>query len=283
MDAEFSIIEAFAASHPEDVARVLEESDESGAAALLSTLGPGRAAPVIREMVPTLAARRLDRLPADEAARITEELGLDATAALLRRLSAAPRGAILDAVAPGTRERSLRALLAHAPDTAGALMDPLVLAVPEDIRVREALERVRSEPANAMFYVYVVGGRGQLVGVVNQRELMLAPADAVVRSIMAAPPERLPANASAQAIVAHPAWRRVHALPVVDRQGRFLGAIRYKTARRLEHELGRATKAPSPEVTARALAELYGLAFAGMGEWALTAVRGPSSGEGEAP
>jgi Mg/Co/Ni transporter MgtE len=282
-DPELSLIEAFAALHPENVARVLEQSDEVDSAKLLAELGAERSAAVVREMVPALGARRLEQVPPADASNIVEALSLDAAAALLSRVPPAKRRPILDGLRAGTRERSLRALLTHAPGTAGALMDPMVLAVPADITASDALDRVRAAPQGAMFYVYVIGGEGELVGVVNQRELMLAPAEEVVRSIMKSPPEKLSSHAGAQAIVTHPGWRRVHALPVVDRRGTFLGAIRYKTVRALEHELGRAARAPSPEVTARALAELYGLAFAGLGEWALSTVRGPSAGGGEEP
>lgn len=276
MDAELAIIEAFSALHPDAVARVVEESDELDSVALLLELGPERAANVLREMTPTLAARRLERMSTTEAARSIDALSLDSAAALLRRLSEGRRDEIMKALRPGARERSLRGLLAHAPDTAGGLMDPLVLAIPEDISALEALERVRAAPMNAMFYVYVLGSSGKLTGVINQRELMLAPPDAVVSSIMTAPPETLQASASEQAIVAHPAWQRVHALPVIDRRGTFLGAIRYKTARRLEHQLHRSARAPSPDVTARALGEFYGLALTGLGEWILSTARDPS-------
>lgn len=281
MDADISLIEEFAAAHPEDVARVLEEYEEPGAAELLAELGADRAAQVLREMVPVLAARRLERLPASEAARTIEMLGVDSAAALLRRVDPPERRALLGLLPDGRNERSLRLLLAHAPGTAGAVMDPLVLAVPADVSAREALDRVRADPRNAMFYVYVLGGKGELVGVLNHRELMLAPPEAKVSSLMTTPPQMLQDNASVQAIVAHPAWQRVHALPVVDKRGTFLGAIRYKTARKLEYDLGRAVRAPSPEVTARALGELYALAFGGLGAWALPAEHGPSQGHGE--
>jgi hypothetical protein len=110
---------------------------------------------------------------------------------------------------------------------------------------------------------------------------MLAAPDATVSSIMVKNLEKLSSAASRLAIVTHPGWQRVHALPVVDARGTFLGAIRYKTARRLERELGRAARSPAPEIAADALAELFGLAAGGMGEWAMSTLRGPSRTEGE--
>lgn len=283
MDATSELIRAFAAAHPDDVARVLETSEEVDSASLLGELTAESAGAVVRDMVPALAARRLHRLRTPTASAIVHQLSLDVTAALLSRMKDDERRPILDALDRGPRERSLRQLLSHEPNTAGAWMDPQVLIAPRSVTVAEALERVRAEPANALYYLYVLGDGGQLEGVVNQRELMLASPDVPLHSIMTVRLQMLLSSAGAAAIVSHPGWQRVHAMPVVDAQGIFLGAIRYKTVRRLERELGRAARAPAPEVTARALAEFYGLAASGLGEWAMATVRGPSRGGSEEP
>jgi magnesium transporter len=168
--------------------------------------------------------------------------------------------------------RSLRRLLENEPHTAGALMDPLVLALPEDLSAAEALERIRREPEHAMYYIYIVDADGRLTGVVNVRELMLAANDSLLRNIMAAKPDSLPAHAGREAIVSHPAWQKVHALPVVDRQGELLGAIRYEIVRRLEADLGMSARSGRDRATALALAELYALGISGLAEFATSGV-----------
>jgi hypothetical protein len=76
--------------------------------------------------------------------------------------------------------------------------------------------------------------------------------------------ERLPASASLSAILLHPAWREFHALPVTDPQESFLGAIRYKTLKRLEQESAR-QRPPDESLTALlSLGELCWIGFAGM-------------------
>jgi hypothetical protein len=53
-------------------------------------------------------------------------------------------------------------------------------------------------------------------------------------------------------------------LPVIDRERRFLGALRYSTFRAIESELGQAVTGPSSDQTASALAELCALGASAM-------------------
>ena len=274
-DSELDLIVAFAECHPAGVARVLERNLEDSSAALLARMPAPAASAVIEDMVPIHAARLLERAPTRGAAAIVDELPLDSAAALLRRTSEKFRKQLLASLGESARARSLAELLSHEPGTAGALMDPLVLALPEELDAGEALAEVRANPERAMYYLYVVGDGGKLVGVVNQRELMLAPATASLATIMTAQPETVLANAGREAIASHPAWQRVHALPVVHKSGLFLGAIRYEIVRRIERDLGRRAHGADAQETAAALAELYGLGLGGIVEWATSAVRGP--------
>jgi RNase P/RNase MRP subunit p29 len=73
----------------------------------------------------------------------------------------------------------------------------------------------------------------------------------------------LAVSAGEAAITAHPAWERVHALPVVDGR-RFVGVLRYKVMRRLERGLAVRTPDEQAATTRAALAELFGLSVAGL-------------------
>ena len=88
------------------------------------------------------------------------------------------------------------------------------------------------------------------------RELMLAPPEAPLGTIISRDPEVLFAHDPLPVIARHAGWKRNHALPVVDRDRRFLGALRYSTFRAIESELGQAAAGPDSDQTASALAEL---------------------------
>jgi predicted transcriptional regulator len=115
-----------------------------------------------------------------------------------------------------------------------------------------------------MHYVYSIDDDRHLTGVVNMRELMLAPPSAPLGTIIKRDPEALFAHDALQVIARHAAWKRHHALPVVDREGRFLGALRYSTLRAIEAEMGQAASGPDADQTASALAELCAVGASAM-------------------
>lgn len=254
MDLESRLAVGILESRPAEAARTLERLPAPDVAGFLDALEARPSARVLGQMQPEAAAGVLARMPAEHAVRIVEQLGVDAGALRLRRLEASVRDAILDAL-PVRRSRALRSLLRFPERTAGALMDPDVLALPADLTAGDAVERVREAASNARYNLYVVDRDHRLVGVVNLRELLLADSSDLLGGIMRTHVHRLAALSDRRAILAHPGWREVHALPVVDEGGVYLGALRYRTLRRLEEEL----RGPAPDTgaTARALGDLF--------------------------
>jgi magnesium transporter len=190
----------------------------------------------------------------DPAVALIEQLDVAVAALLLRGLSAVQCADLLRRL-PSAPARSLGLLLQHPEGTAGAVMDPDVLALPEDLTAEQAVARVRQAARGARYNLYIIDREQRLVGVINQRELLLAPADSPIASFMERRVHRLRAEADAAAVVSHPAWREVNSLPVVDRDGRYLGAIRYRAFRALEESLRE--RIPDSQVTAQALGDLF--------------------------
>lgn len=223
-------------AHPDQTATVLERSGDAESLALLGSARLDAAAAVMQRFSPLHAAAMLAGLPAERAAKILEEMSVDAAARLVRRGSPAVREAILAAM-PRARAESIARVLRFPEGTAGALMDPDVLALPAEFTAREALQRVRQDADQARYNLYVVDDEQRLTGALNLRELLLAKPSATLGSLMKRDPHRIVALADRASVVAHPGWKVVHSLPVVDESGAFLGAIRYGVLRRLERDL----------------------------------------------
>jgi hypothetical protein len=107
---------------------------------------------------------------------------------------------------------------------------------------------------------------------------MLAPPQQLVNNIMRREVDFLYALATREAIARHPAWSRVHTLPVIDSEHHLLGALRYETLRQLETELRTASGVPDRSETAAALAELYGIGLSSLFEWTHTQPGGLGQG-----
>jgi len=246
-------------AHPERAAAVLERLEVEAAAAVLADEDGASAGAVLAAAAPHAAGALLGALPPSHAVECLEALELDVAALLLRRLP--DRQGLLEAMPP-RRRRALAALLAFPEGTAGALMDPEVLALPEDLTAADALAQVRQAADRARYNLYVLARDDRLVGVLNLRELLLATARTRLGDAMVPDPYRVPAEAPQAAVRAHPGWREVHALPVVDAEGRYLGAIRYRTLQELER--GAEGFAGDGSDTAAALGDLFSAGARGL-------------------
>jgi magnesium transporter len=246
---------------PARAAAALERLEVAEAARLLQGIDAPTAAPVLGSMAPHGATAVLESIEAPAAAAILEQLEQDVAARLARRMADERRETIF-ARLPPRLARTLGTLLHFPEHTAGALMDPAVLALPEDLTADEARQRIRDTPDLAHYNVYVVDREHTLVGVVNLRELLLAPPRATLATVMIRDPVRLESQADRSAVVAHPGWKRVHSIPVVDERGCYLGAVRYRTLRQLEDELLGAAETDAD--ASKALGELFASGAAGL-------------------
>jgi len=249
-------------AHPLDAARVLESVSEREALDVLAAAPVAVAGATIRHLAVHEAARLLAKLERDRAAAVVESLGPEVAANILRRMEAKPLETLLGSVAEGPA-RSVRTLLRFPEGTAGALMDPNVLALPADLSAEEALAHMRRSPENVRYNLYVVDREQVLVGVLNLRELLLAARKDPLRSIARGKVLSLPAVAGRHAILSHPAWREARSVPVVDERGVYLGAVRYETMRRLEEDRREGDTEGGPS-TVEALGDLFSTGIAGV-------------------
>jgi magnesium transporter len=226
---------ALLSRHPSDAARVLERLSRADIVALCSETPATAMAPVVARMDQVQAAPVLMELALEQAAEIVAELDPPIAGLLLRRLPESTRAALLERLPRGVATR-LRDVLRYGAGTAGALCDPAVTTVAVDLTVAEVVAAVR-EAGHAYYYVFVLDRDQRLVGVLNLRDLLVAAPDATLADLSRSDVLRIQGSAGIAAVLAHPAWQELHALPVVDPEGRFLGLLRHSTLRRLEREL----------------------------------------------
>ena len=278
MTLEARLLEEFVSTHPAESARVLETMPAPEAAEAMEAMPAELFSGLLRCLAPTTAASALGLLPAEQAADALSAARSDLSAAVLRAIGADQRSSIMSHLSADAR-KAIGRLLRYAEGSAGALMDSGVLAVAESVSVGEALERVRRSPQHALYYVYVVDEAQKLVGVVNIRELLAARPEELLGLIAARTVASVPARASWQSVLAHPAWKQIHALPVVEADGRFLGVIRYESVRNLEARWDDAQLEDHGARTASSLGELYGLGLRGLFDLAASTVLGSESPE----
>ena len=276
MNLEQQLLAQFATDHPAEVASALAAMSHREAALVLGDLAPSVAACLLHYLPSLSAALALEQLSTEEATAVLIAVRPDIAAPILRATPSERRAAVI-AGFPSRLRAEISNLLIYAEDTAGALMDPEVLTAFEQESVRQVLERLQRNPEHALYYLYVVADDQRLVGVVNMRELMGARPDVLLASVCTRNVASIAASATWQTVVGHPAWGSVHALPVVDRAGQFVGVLRYEIVRALERRQAGDTLADSSLQTASALGELFGLGLRGVFHWPTSGTTGGSS------
>ncbi len=196
-----------AAMDDERLADVLEELPEEDQVQILGDLDVERAADVLEEMSPDDAADLIADLPPDQAATLLELMESE------------------DA-------EDVRRLMSYAEETAGGMMTPEPVILGPDATVADALAQVRHPdlPVSLAAMVYVCRQpletpTGRLLGCAHIQRLLREPPSTLAAAAVDADLDALRPEATIDEVAAHFATYNLVAAPVVDDEGRLLGAV----------------------------------------------------------
>ncbi|MBI2795280.1 MAG: CBS domain-containing protein [Gemmatimonadetes bacterium] len=214
----------------EDLADALEELSGKEQQAMFSALATDKAAETLLDAEPRAQRQIVEDLAPERARAILSEMTV---AQLADLLSALPWDDRIDLLALLPRELAerTRSILASEETRAGSLISQRFVALAEETSVGDALAHLRRSPPDkeAISYLYVVRGAERvLTGVVDLREMVLAPESATLAELMATPPVSADEQLLKEDLVDLFAKYQYRMLPVVDAGDRLLGVVGYK-------------------------------------------------------
>jgi magnesium transporter len=235
------LVQKFFESDPAGAANSLELMEREEAIGVLKTVPPTLAASVFRHLQTSSAAALLKDAPSDLFKAVVERLDPQQTAAILLTLPSSPQETLL-AHLSNKAKRQIQEILTYPKDSAGRIMTTEFLSFRSDISVRDALQRIRTQtqrkaPAS---YGYVVDAQNQLVGVINLYDLIAAPGDAPLSSVMRKNVFAVDSFLDREQVAAELSQRRYFAVPVVDHENHLLGIV--KSDRVIEQVQAEATE-----------------------------------------
>lgn len=180
----------------------------------------------LRELDADAAVERLASLPDASIAALLRSLGPGRAVAILDRFGADRRRQI--AFAAGQDEDGQWLSGQHwAAGAVGRLMEPSPAVFQADARVAEVIERLRPIVSHTLVtYVFVVDAQGVLEGVVAFRELALARPEQRLSEIMVSRPFALHPETDVIDAMREVVRRHYPVYPVVDSNGRLVGVVR---------------------------------------------------------
>lgn len=211
--------------HLHEAVRHLETLRVDAIAAFVQNSAPEAAARIVERLRPDLAANLLAALAPADAGTLAAAMDPGVAAPTLARLSSETRDPILRQMEP-TAANELRELMTYPPDSAGGLMDPVVVVLKGASNVREALARVREVRHKPLYRVLIVDDEQHLIGAIPLQDLAVAEPRTELRELVRDPPPSIQTTASQAQVVEMLEELKVTSLPVVDFEGRVVGVIR---------------------------------------------------------
>jgi magnesium transporter len=182
---------------------------------------------VVAEMEPDAAAALLEAMRETRAIQLLEELDPDDSADIFGEMEAGDRERLLKKIDPEAA-RTLRRLIAYAPDTAGGIMNPQVATVYPEMTVTQTVRLIQrlSDKFEHIHYIYVTDHDDQLQGVISMRDLVFARGSDKIADIMQVDLKGvIPVEMDQEAVAQMMAGLNLNSLPVVNAQGQLQGVI----------------------------------------------------------
>ena len=211
------------------VSRVVSLLSEAERPQLLSLLQPDVAADVFEGIPDAQAALLVEQLDPAEAAAIVDRMPSNEQADLLGDIPSEDAEAILDEF--GTSEASdIRQLLSYPEDTAGGVMVTEFLSYPATMTISDLREDLADHAEEYsdydIQYLYVTDKRGELVGVLRQRDLLFARRHTTVAETTIPGPHRVSVDTPLSQLNDFFREHTLLAVPVTDEDGRMVGVVR---------------------------------------------------------
>jgi len=172
-----SLTALLAEKRTSDIAEVVELVDNDRRRLIFDALETEIAAEVLEKVNEATRARLFGLLQDQEIQTTISELDYDDAADLLAEMPEEVAEKVLGSLALADRFQ-IRKLMRYSEDSAGGIMDPLVISVAEDATIAEAVSKIRAAEIDEDFYsVYVVDEDGRFIGDVRVRLLLTRPED----------------------------------------------------------------------------------------------------------
>ena len=117
-------------------------------------------------------------------------------------------------------------IMSYPDDSAGSIMTKETFTLNQNITVKESIKKLQSFPENdKIFYLYVLDNKEKLVGVVSLRTLVTSHNSKKLKEIMIKDIQAATTSTDQEEVAKKVAQYNYLALPVVNRQNKFLGIV----------------------------------------------------------
>ena len=173
--------------HPADIAACLNEEDvtDEELTAFFQHEDKEFLASVLEQSDEELQARAVGLLPYQDVIRIFSYMSKDDIADILGNLPIDLRKKLLNLM-KASDSRELSVLMGYDEDTAGGIMTTEYIALREDLTISQTLVKIKeiAPRTEVIETIFVLNKAGELVGLADLRDILIASNDAILSSAM---------------------------------------------------------------------------------------------------
>jgi flagellar motility protein MotE (MotC chaperone)/sporulation protein YlmC with PRC-barrel domain len=218
--------ERLAEMHPSDLADILEDLAPAEREVIFTSLDEDVAAETLEEVEPRLQKSLLEKLDEEKIADIVEEMDPGAAADLLAELPEEQSDAILEEMEPEERQE-VSELLEFDEDSAAGCMTTDYVALGKDSTVAQAVEALRAFDGDpeSVTEIYLLDEHSVLRGAIPLARVVMASPETRLSGLTEARVLSCPINLHQNELAELFDKYNLHALAVVDTQGRMVGVV----------------------------------------------------------
>ena len=217
--------ELLADQRSSDIAEVIELVDNDQRRNVFDAMDAAMSAEVLEKVDEATRAELFDLLKDEELSRLVSELDPDDAADVLSELPEGERAEVLERIAPA-ESAEIKELMSYSEDSAGGIMDPLVISVREDATVGEAVNKIRAAEIDEDFFsVYVVNKVGRFLGDVRVRFLLTRPEGTTIAELVDSDTIYVNVSTDQEEVRNIFSKNDLIVVPVLDRGHRLVGRI----------------------------------------------------------
>ena len=224
--AHVNISKILRKTHQADVALIMRSLNQYEQKIIFSLCPTAlHKARLLEELDESLIEKVLENDSSKSISKIFSYLDTNDQATIIGMFAEKRKSEILTAIEADDKEE-VEEIMSYPDDSAGSIMTKETFTLNQNTTVKQSIKKLQSFPENdKIFYLYVLDNKEKLVGVVSLRTLVTSNNSKKLRDVMIKDIQAATTDTDQEEVAKKVAQYNYLALPVVNRQNRFLGIV----------------------------------------------------------
>ena len=275
--AKHKMLEFYLSKYPEDAYVTVMKYPIGDIVELIQEFSPQQIVSLLNVLPVFILSEALKKVETAKTASLLSLMNINLVSRVLRKWSddgfKEKYNDTLSLISPKLRKRA-EILLSYGKDTIGFMMNPTPLAIAPNLTIGDVLTILGQEKNRYSRYIYIVDTEKKLLGVLPFKDAFYSSnKDELISKSMSTDVYSVSPSMKASDIYLDHIWSRWDSLPVVDRENRLLGVVKYDVLDEYCSTQPKRARPNSVDIAGGALADIVKIGFKGSMDMASALLR----------